>query len=128
MHSKKLLSWQILIGEMDQANGASATVAQWLSVLADNLDIVEVLLNDIGSGFVWFGDQLKKIDPQTIEALKTALLSAYDAIKSLGSTIGTVFETTGDVLNTLWGKYLILIVELILHLIKPMVLLKHFKL
>ncbi|WP_087546724.1 tape measure protein [Acinetobacter sp. WCHA39] len=96
--------WQILIGEMDQANGASATVAQWLSVLADNLNIVEVLLNDIGSGFVWFGDQLKKIDPQTIEALKTALLSAYDAIKSLGSTIGTVFETTVDVINTTLGQ------------------------
>ncbi|WP_033134171.1 tape measure protein [Acinetobacter sp. MN12] len=96
--------WQILIGEMDQANGASATVAQWLSVLADNLNIVEVLLNDIGDGFVWFGDQLKKIDPQTIEALKTALLSAYDAIKSLGSTIGTVFETTVDVINTTLGQ------------------------
>lgn len=97
-------SWQILIGEMDQANGASATVAQWLSVLADNLNIVEVLLNDIGDGFVWFGDQLKKIDPQTIEALKTALLSAYDAIKSLGSEIGTVFETTVDVINTTLGQ------------------------
>ncbi|MCU4397360.1 tape measure protein [Acinetobacter junii] len=97
-------SWQILIGEMDQANDASATVAQWLSVLADNLDVVEVLLNDIGDGFVWFGDQLKKIDLQTIEALKTALLSAYDAIKSLGSTIGTVFETTVDVINTTLGQ------------------------
>lgn len=93
-------SWQIVIGEMDQANGASAQVAEWLSVLADNLDIVEVLLNDIGDGFVWFGDQLKKIDPATIEALKTALLSAYDAIKSLGSTVGTVFESTVNVLNT----------------------------
>ncbi|MCH7395224.1 tape measure protein [Acinetobacter dispersus] len=97
-------SWQIVIGEMDQANGASATVAEWLSVLADNLDIVEVLLNDIGDGFVWFGDQLKKIDPQTIEALKTALLSAYDAIKSLGTTLGTVFESTVDVLNTTLGQ------------------------
>ncbi len=97
-------SWQIVIGEMDQANGASAQVAQWLSVLADNLDIVEVLLNDIGDGFVWFGDQLKKIDPQTIEALKTALLSAYDAIKSLGTTLGTVFESTVDVLNTTLGQ------------------------
>ena len=66
-------SWQILIGEMDQANGASATVAQWLSVLADNLDIVRGVLDDVGDGFVWFGDQLKKIDTQTIEALKTAL-------------------------------------------------------
>lgn len=97
-------SWQILIGEMDQANGASATVAQWLSVLADNLNIVEVLLNDIGNGFVWFGDQLKKIDTQTIEALKTALLSAYDAVKSLGSSIGTAFETTTDILNTTLGQ------------------------
>lgn len=96
--------WQILIGEMDQANGASATVAQWLSVLADNLDIVEVLLDDIGSGFVWFGDQLKKIDPQTIEALKTALLSAYDAVKSLGSTLADGFEQSVDVLNTLLGQ------------------------
>ena len=97
-------SWQILIGEMDQANGASATVAQWLSTIADNLNIVEVLLSDIGDGFVWFGDQLKKIDPQTIEALKTALLSAYDAIKSLGATVGTVFETTVDVINTTLGQ------------------------
>ena len=97
-------SWQILIGEMDQANGASATVAQWLSVLADNLNIVEVLLNDIGNGFVWFGDQLKKIDPQTIEALKTALLSAYDAVKSLGSLLAGAFERGIDVINTMLGQ------------------------
>ena len=45
--------WQILIGQMDQANGASATVAQWLSTIADNLDIVEKILNDIGIGFVF---------------------------------------------------------------------------
>lgn len=97
-------SWQILIGEMDQANGASATIAQWLSTIADNLDVVEALLSDIGDGFVWFGDQLKKIDPQTIEALKTALLSAYEAIKSLGSTVGTVFESTLEILNTSLGQ------------------------
>lgn len=97
-------SWQILIGEMDQANGASATVAQWLSVLADNLNIVEVLLNDIGDGFVWFGDQLKKIDTQTIEALKTALLSAYDAVKSLGSLLAGSFERGIDVINTMLGQ------------------------
>ena len=97
-------SWQILIGEMDQANGASATVAQWLSTLADNLDIVQGVLDDVGEGFVWFGDQLKKIDTQTIEALKTALLSAYDAVKSLGSSIGTAFETTVDVINTTLGQ------------------------
>jgi len=97
-------SWQILIGEMDQANGVSATVAQWLSVLADNLNIVEVLLKDIGSGFVWFGDQLKKIDPQTIEALKIALLSAYDAVKSLGTLLEGAFERGVDVINTMLGQ------------------------
>ncbi len=93
-------SWQILIGEMDQVNGASATVAQWLSTLADNLNVVEVLLNDIGSGFVWFGDQLKKIDLATIEALKTALLSAYDAAKSLVESAGSMIGTTAQVLDT----------------------------
>ena len=35
--------WQILIGEMDQVNGASATVAQWLVTLADNMSVVETL-------------------------------------------------------------------------------------
>lgn len=96
-------SWQILIGEMDQANGASATVAQWLSTIADNLDIVEVLLNDIGEGFVWVGDQLKKIDPATIEALKTALVSAYDAIKSMASSLGNGLEIAGDQINSSLG-------------------------
>ncbi|AVH48644.1 tape measure protein [Acinetobacter sp. SWBY1] len=93
-------SWQILIGEMDQAHGASSTVADWLVVLADNIADLDVVLNDIGEGFVWVGDQLKKIDPQTIEALKTALVSAYDTIKELGSTVGVAFEATFDILNT----------------------------
>lgn len=96
--------WQILIGEMDQANGASATVAKWLSILADNLDIVEKLLNDIGLGFVWFGDQLKKIDPQTVEALKSALLSTYDAVKSLGTELAGSFERGIDVVNTMLAQ------------------------
>lgn len=97
-------SWQILIGTMDQANGASATVAQWLAMLADNMDIVTVLLDDIGKGFVWVGDQLKKIDPATIEALKTALSSAYDAIKSIASALGNGLEIAGDQINSLLGS------------------------
>lgn len=92
--------WQILIGEMDQANGASATVAQWLVTLADNMDVVETLLKDIGEGFIWVGDQLKKVDVATIEALKTALSTAYGALKNLGSTVGATFSATVDVLNT----------------------------
>lgn len=93
-------SWEILIGKMDQSNGASATVAQWLVALADNIAELDVVLNDIGEGFVWVGDQLKKIDPATIEALKTALLSAYDSLKTLGSTVGIAFEAVVDVINS----------------------------
>ena len=43
-------SWQILIGEMDQASGASATVAQALSTIADNLGILKVFFDDVGVG------------------------------------------------------------------------------
>lgn len=92
--------WQILIGEMDQANGASATVAQWLVTLADNMDVVETILEDIGEGFIWVGDQLKKIDPATIEALKEALSTAYETLKSVGSMLAITFEATADILNT----------------------------
>ncbi len=96
-------SWEILIGKMDQANGASSTVAQWLVVLADNIADLDIILNDIGEGFVWVGDQLKKIDPATIEALKTALVSAYDAIKSMASSLGNGLEIAGDQINSLLG-------------------------
>ncbi|UHT65360.1 tape measure protein [Acinetobacter lwoffii] len=92
--------WQILIGTMDQANGASATVAQWLVTLADNMDVVETILEDIGEGFIWVGDQLKKIDPATIEALKEALSTAYEAVKSLVASLGSMFGTTAQVLDT----------------------------
>ena len=95
--------WQILIGTMDQANGASTTVAQWLAMLAEHMGIVTVLLDDIGEGFVWVGDQLKKIDTATIEAFKTALESAYDMLKILASSVGAAFEITADVLNTALG-------------------------
>ena len=85
---------------MDQSTGASATVAQWLVTLADNMGVVETILEDIGEGFIWLGDQLKKIDPATIEALKTALTSAYEAVKSMGSALGSAFEATSQVLET----------------------------
>lgn len=99
-------SWQILIGEMDQSNDASATVADWLVIIADNMDVVETLLNDIGKGFIWIGDQFKKIDTATIIALKNALTSIYEAIKTLGETLGEAFVITLDVLNdVLSGLY-----------------------
>lgn len=93
-------SWQILIGTMDQANGASATVAEWLVVIADNMGIVEVLIEDLGEGFVWVGDQLKKIDPSVWVSLKEALSSAYDAIKDVVVTLFDLGKTVADVLGT----------------------------
>jgi tape measure domain-containing protein len=42
--------WQILIGEMDQANGSSATVANALSIIADNLGILKVFFDDVEIG------------------------------------------------------------------------------
>jgi tape measure domain-containing protein len=99
-------SWEILIGKMDQSNGASATVADWLVTIASNMDVVETLLNDIGEGFIWVGDQFKRIDTTTIIALKTALTSIYEAIKTLGETLGEAFVITLDVLNdVLSGLY-----------------------
>ena len=85
---------------MDQANGASATVAEWLVVIADNMGIVETILEDIGNGFVWVGDQLKKIDPSVWVSLKNALSSAYDAIKDIVAMLANNFTTTLDILNT----------------------------
>ena len=99
-------SWEILIGKMDQSNGASATVADWLVTIASNMDVVENLLNDIGKGFIWVGDQFKRIDTTTIIALKTALTSIYEAIKTLGETLGEAFVITLDILNdVLSGLY-----------------------
>lgn len=93
-------SWQILIGTMDQANGASATVADWLVVIADNMGIVETLIDDLGNGFIWVGDQLKKIDPSVWVSLKNALSSAYDAIKDVVVTLADLGKTVSDVLGT----------------------------
>ncbi|UUS61831.1 MULTISPECIES: tape measure protein [unclassified Acinetobacter] len=92
--------WQILIGTMDQANGASATVAQWLVTLADNMGVVETILNDVGTGFVWMGDQLSFIDVSIFESLKSALTSAYDAIKDVVSTLFDLGKTLVDILGT----------------------------
>ncbi|NNP71299.1 tape measure domain-containing protein [Acinetobacter defluvii] len=97
-------SWEILIGQMDQANSASATVAQWLVTLADNIQELDVVLEDIGEGFIWVRNQLEKVDTATIEALKTALLSAYETLKNVASTLGEAFVVTGDLLETALGS------------------------
>lgn len=98
--TKIATQWQILIGTMDQANGASATVAEWLVVIADNMGIVKTLIDDLGNGFVWVGDQLKKIDPSVWVSLESALSSAYDAIKDIVAMLAELGKTVSDVLGT----------------------------
>jgi tape measure domain-containing protein len=93
-------SWQILIGEMDQANGASATVAQWLSTLADNMSLLKPIIDDIGQGLIRFGDYYSSIyDQATLDSLKIALVSIYNTIKSLFNTVLEVGEATNDLFS-----------------------------
>lgn len=103
-------SWQILIGEMDQASGASATVAQALSTIADNLGILKVLFDDVGDGFGWFQDKLSEIDPSTIDAIRSALSQVYDTVKVLianvaefSTTIWSAFTTALDAVSPLFA-------------------------
>ena len=103
-------SWQIVIGEMDQANGASATVAQALSTIADNLNVLKVFFDDVANGFGWFQDKLSEIDPSTIEAIRSALSQAYDTVKVLianiaefGTTVWSAFTTALDAVSPLFA-------------------------
>ena len=86
-------SWQILIGEMDRANGASATVAQALSTIADNLGILKAFFDDVASGVGWFSEQLSNIDPSTIDALRATLGQTYETVKNLVSSIAGIAQT-----------------------------------
>jgi len=85
--------WQILIGEMDQANGSSATVANALSIIADNLGILKVFFDDVAEGIGWFQGKLSEIDPSTIEAIRSTLSAVYDTIKTVISSIAGIAET-----------------------------------
>ena len=93
-------SWQILIGEIDQSNGASATAAQWLSILADNMNLLKPIIDDIGNGFTRFREYYSNIyDQGTIDSLKTTLVSVYDTIKTLFNTVLEVGEAFHDVFS-----------------------------
>ncbi|WP_180138285.1 tape measure protein [Acinetobacter sp. YH12043] len=92
-------SWQIVIGEMDQANGSSAAVADALVVVADNLGIIKVFLDDVGLGLAsLIGDLQGGIDTSTIDAFKNAISAAYGAVKDL---VTQVYEFGVVVLDTL---------------------------
>ncbi|MDQ9021697.1 tape measure protein [Acinetobacter sichuanensis] len=93
-------SWEILIGQMNEANGANATVSKWLVTLADNMSLLKPIIDDIGSGFSRFGEYFDNLyDKGTIDALKTALTSVYETIKTLLSEALEVEEALHDVFN-----------------------------
>ena len=95
--------WAILIGEFDQDNGASSKVAEWLSALGDSMGMLDTILDDVGEGISWVGDQIDGIDTGTIVAMKQAFEAAYDALKSMVSAVGDVFATVGDNLEFTLG-------------------------
>ncbi|WP_051526479.1 tape measure protein [Alkanindiges illinoisensis] len=94
-------AWTMLIGEMDQASGASSSVAKILVYIADNLGELKRFVDDASEGVGFFVGKLQDIDPGTIDALKTALNSAYEAMKELAQMAVEGFEITLDVLDEL---------------------------
>lgn len=95
--------WAILIGEFDQDNGASSKVAEWLSALGDSMGMLDTILDDVGEGISWVGDQIDGIDTGTIVAMKQAFEAAYDALKSMVSAVGDVLGTIGSGLELTLG-------------------------
>ncbi|MGQ8975721.1 tape measure protein [Acinetobacter schindleri] len=105
--------WQILIREMDQANGSSATVANALSIIADNLGILKVFFDDVAEGVGWFQDKLSEIDPSTLEAIRSTLSAVYDTIKTvilslagIAETAWSAFTSTLDAISPLFNAIL----------------------
>lgn len=94
-------SWQILIGEMNSANATSSVVAGALSSIADNLGILKTFFDDAGQGIAFFRDRLSEIEPSTIEAIKSALSQAYDAVKSLLGSLADLATTGISAFNSI---------------------------
>lgn len=84
--------WAILIGEFDQDNGASSKVAEWLSALGDSMGMLDTILDDVGEGISWVGDQIDGIDTGTIVAMKQAFEAAYTALKDFAGAMAEGFE------------------------------------
>lgn len=92
-------AWTMLIGEMDQANGASTRVAEMLVYIADNLGELKKYFDDAANGVGYLVDKMQGIDPAVIDALKVALSSAYEATKQLAAQAVEGFEITIDVVD-----------------------------
>ncbi|EAM8864644.1 tape measure domain-containing protein, partial [Salmonella enterica] len=102
--------WQILIGEMDQANGSSATVAKALSTIADNLGILKLFFDDVAEGVGYFTSKFDDIDPSTLNALRDTLTQVYENIKlnikyvaDFGETAWSAFTSALDAVSPLFN-------------------------
>ncbi|MBO6228793.1 MAG: hypothetical protein J6N68_14215, partial [Shewanella sp.] len=78
----------------------SQGIVQTLLYLSDNLDVLMTLFNDATQGIAYFSDRLNSTDPSTIDAVKNAVVTAYDAIKTLISTVVDVGDVINDVFYT----------------------------
>ncbi|MGB5886597.1 MAG: tape measure protein [Acinetobacter venetianus] len=102
--------WQITIGEINNSTGTTESIANGLLIIADNLDIVRKFIDDVGIGFNNLTGELSKgIDASTIESFKSAISSAYDAVKQLASTLlelgSDVIDTVGSALTTIASTF-----------------------
>ena len=93
-------NFTMLVGEVDSANAASQGIVQTLLYLSENLDVLTTLFNDATQGVAYFSDRLSSTDPSTIDAVKNAIVTAYDAIKILISTVVDVGDVINDVFYT----------------------------
>ena len=93
-------NFTMLIGELDSTNAASQGIVQTLLYLSENLDVLKTLFSDVAQVAAYFSDRLSETDPSTIEAVKNAIVTAYDALKTLISTIVEVGDAVNDVFFT----------------------------
>lgn len=98
--------WQITIGEINKGSGTTESIAKGLLVIADNLEIIRVFLDDVGVGFNnLLGEVSKGFDNSTLESFKSAISSAYEAVKQLASTLlelgSEVIDIVGSTLTSI---------------------------
>ena len=96
-------AWTVLVGELDtQAGNATGAIAQVLASLADNMDIVKVIFNDVMDGVEAIGERFNGLaDDGTILALKNAIGALYDTFKTLVSTAFDLGKTLDDVFGVI---------------------------
>ncbi|AYA02229.1 hypothetical protein BEN74_04645 [Acinetobacter sp. WCHAc010034] len=93
-------NFTMLVGEVDSANAASKGIVDTLLYLSENLDVLVTLFNDATQAFAYFSDKLASTDASTIDAVRNAVISAYDAVKVLISALADADGAIADVFLT----------------------------